>query len=245
VASDHPDYRARPEKQSGAGRPMAMGSQDALGLALRYMIGMSETVGLMSAFYVSSETICKQLGHGLRLLLYALQAHPDGAVHWPTKKEQKVHATVIAEHGKSPLPEGLCSKRVICWVDGFAVCIDKPSDKEVERMWYAHKHQGCVASNLFAFDSRGRIIWFSVNIPGSVNDTEACRPLTSLLLDKARTILNGSALGDVAFKGEASGANEVYLTPATTHLFTTTPTVGEALALGYWVLGKRQSVEVS
>lgn len=245
AASQHPDYCARPEQQRlGRGRPMVMGSQDAIGLALRYMIGMSETVGLMSAFYVSSECVAKKLEEGLDLLLWALQRHPDAFVKWPSKEEQEAYSQVIGEHGADPLPEGLCSKKIIGWVDGFAVRISKPGDKEQERMFYSSKHQGCVISNLIAFSPQGTILWFKVNVPGSINDTDACRGLTGKLRSGSRTIINGAMLGDVAFKGEASGANEVYLTPATTHTFTETNTVGDALTLGYWVLGKRQSVEV-
>jgi hypothetical protein len=244
VASEHPDFRARPDKQLRRGRPMVMGSQDAIGLALRYMIGMSETVGLMSAFFVSSECIAQKLQEGLDMLLWALQRHPDAFVRWPTKEEQEVYSQVIGEHGSDPLPDGLCSKKVMGWVDGFAVRISKPGDKERERMFYSQKHTGCVISNLIAFSPQGTILWYNVNVPGSINDTDACRPLTGLLRDGSRTIINGAMLGDVAFKGEVSGANEVYLTPATTRKFTQTDTVGEALALGFWVLGKRQSVEV-
>ena len=243
VAAAHPDFCARPEDQKTAGRPMVIGSQDAIGLALRYMIGMCETVGLMSAFYASSECVNKALDHGTDLLLWALQRHPDAYVRWPSKEEQEAYNTVIEEHG-DPLPEGLCSKRVFGWVDGFAVPITKPSDKEAERMWYAAKHQRCVASNVFAFTPQGTIMWFRVNVPGSVNDTDACRPLTAKILDEQRTIVHGVVMGDVAFKGDVSGANEAYLTPATTHKCAATTTVGDALTLGYWVLGKRQSVEV-
>jgi len=244
VASQHPDFKARPEDEKKVGRPMVIGSQDAIGLALRYMIGMCETVGLMSAFFASSECVNKALDHGLELLLWALQRHPDAYVRWPTKEEQQVYCTVIKEHGSDALPDDLCSKRVFGWVDGFAVPITKPSDKEAARMWYAAKHQRCVASNVFAFTPQGTIMWFRVNVPGSINDTDACRPLTAKILDEQRTIAHGVVMGDVAFKGEVSGASEAYLTPATVHKCTATTTVGDALALGYWVLGKRQSVEV-
>lgn len=248
IAQAHPDYKGRfvashLGQPRPRGRPMVMGSQDAIGLALRYMIGMSETVGLMSGFYVSSETICSKLNEGLKLLLWALQRHPDAVVRWPTKEEQAVHAAIITSHGSDPLPAGLCAKLPFIWVDGFAVSITKPADKELERMWYAHKHGTTVASNLYAFTPDGLIVWYNVNVPGSVNDTEACKELTAIMLDRARTIDYGVCLGDVAFRGETSGANEVYLTPATTHKFTATTTVGDALTLGYWVLGHRQSVE--
>jgi len=250
IAQAHPDYKGRfvashLGQPHPRGRPMLMGSQDAIGLALRYMIGMSETVGLMSGFYVSSETICAKLHEGLTLLLWALERHPDAAVRWPTKEEQAVYAAVICSHGGDKLPADLCTKLPFVWVDGFAVAISKPADKELERMWFAHKHGTTVASNLFAFTPDGLIAWYNVNVPGSVNDTEACKELTSILHDRSRTIADGVCLGDVAFRGETSGANEVYLTPATTHHFTATTTVGDALTLGYWVLGRRQAVEWS
>lgn len=245
LASKHESYRARPDVVPPGGH-WVMGSQDALGLALRYMVSTDDTIGLMVAFYCSSSLISGKLKEGLTLLWYALQRHPDAYVRFLSKAEQVVHGEVIMSHGKfggNGLSPTLCDYIVFGWVDGFAVPITRPDTKERERMWYACKHQACVASNLVALDSQGLIMWYKVNIPGSINDTDACAELTELLRDPSITVKKGVLMGDAAFgAGAASGAHEAYLSPKT--VIELTASTGDAAALGYWLLARRQAVEV-
>ena len=243
------DYRPRldedgaPIVRAGPGAPLKMGDDDAMGLALRYVFGQSETVGLMCCFFVASETINVKLDRGLEVLDWALRRHPDAKVRWPKLYEQVRDARIIAEHGPDKLPEGLCKKKPFFWVDGMAMRVLPGSNKEVERSMCGTKHKGPHVSCVFAFSPSGVIIWQNINLNGSINDTEAAEPLVKLLHNPSKTIKDGAGLADAAFRGTESGASECFLTPATAHCCTTLDQVGEALALAYWTLGKRQAVE--
>jgi len=252
IARLRSDYRPRmdedgvPVRHPGTrGAPLKMGDDDALGLALRYVFGQSETVGLMCCFYVSSETINVKLDRGLELLDWVLRRHPDAKVLWPTFDEQLRDARIIAEHGPDKLPVGLCKKKLFFWVDGMATRVAAGSNKEAERANCGTKHKGPHVSCVFAFGPSGVIIWHNINLPGSSNDTEAAAPLVALLNDPTKTVEGGAGLADGAFRGTDSGASECFLTPATAFMCTVADEVGEALALAYWALGKRQSVEWS
>ena len=250
IARMRSDYRPRMDKEGvptrlpgTRGAPLKMGDDDAMGLALRYVFGQSETVGLMCCFFVSSETINFKLDRGLEFLDWALRRHPDAKVLWPTLDEQLRDARIIAEHGPDKLPVGLCKKKLFFWVDGMAMRVAAGSNKEVERANCGTKHKGPHVSCVFAFSPSGVIIWHNINLPGSINDTEAAAPLVALLHDPTKTVEGGAGLADAAFFGAESGASECFCTPATAYLCTTTDEVGEALTLAYWTLGKRQSVE--
>ena len=103
IARLRSDYRPRmdedgvPVRHPGTrGAPLKMGDDDALGLALRYVFGQSETVGLMCCFFVASETINVKLDRGLEVLDWALRRHPDAKVRWPKLYEQVRDARIIA-----------------------------------------------------------------------------------------------------------------------------------------------------
>jgi hypothetical protein len=78
--------------------------------------------------------------------------------------------------------------------------------------------------------------------PGSINDTEATKTLTAILLDPAMTIPRHVLLADVAFKGD--GADKAYLTLLSVreHLSPTAPR-GSVHGLSTWLLSKRNAVE--
>jgi hypothetical protein len=112
-------------------------------------------------------------------------------------------------------------------------------------MYYSKKsHMNCI-NCVFAFAPDGTIVWARLNVPGSMNDTEACRPLTAVIQDPTMTLPFYVSFGDVAFKGEtADGSTPAYLTPATAaDLVNNKENVHHRLALTYWVLRKRQAIE--
>jgi hypothetical protein len=241
----HPrmDEDGAPLPREGAGAPLKMGDDDAMGLALRYVFGQSETVGLMCCFFVSSESINKKLDRGLEILDWALRRHPDAKIRWPSFEEQLRDARIIAEHGPDTLPKGICNKTIFFWVDGMAMRVAPGSNKEVERSMCGTKHKGPHVSCIFAFSPSGVIIWQNINLPGAINDTEGAEPLVKLVLDPSKTIAGGAGLGDAAFRGTESGATECFVGPSTAYHCTTVEHVGHALALACWTLRHRQSVE--
>ena len=78
--------------------------------------------------------------------------------------------------------------------------------------------------------------------PGSINDTEATKTLTAILLDPSKTIPRHLLLADVAFKGD--GAEKAYLTLLSVkdHL-NPSAQKGSVHRLSTWLLSKRNAVE--
>ena len=151
LARAHPEFVDREDYSSDAYAPpgasgkrkrggqRVMGGVDAMGLACRYIFGMSETVGLMSSFFVSTTTISDSLALGRKLLLFALRLHPDAEVRWPSIEEQKKFARLIAQNGSNHLPAGLADCHPFIWVDGVCYPTKKTGIAEVDRMMYSGK----------------------------------------------------------------------------------------------------------
>ena len=254
IARSHPEYVERLEGR--VGRPRKMGSMDDIGLALRYIFGMSESVGLMSAFFVSSSTIQKSLEKGLELLLYSLDRHEQAAVLWPSFQEQIAAAHAIASAGGDVLPEGLSSvKPFICENVSsrtrLLLCTLLPHHRRRQsHLRYAWTR---IPTSLFFTLLCAGVdgTYFQVPKSGSWN-----KEIERMYYSKkshmncincvfALTLPFYVSFGDVAFKGEtADGSTPAYLTPATAaDLVNNKEDVRHRLALTYWVLRKRQAIE--
>lgn len=159
LARGHPEFVDRDDYAGDAYAPpgasgkrkrggqRVMGGVDAMGLACRYIFGMSETVGLMSSFFVTTTTISDNLALGRKLLLYALRLHPDAEVRWPTLEEQKQFARLIAQNGCNQLPDGLADCFPFIWVDGVCYPTKKTGIPEIDRMMFSgKKHIGPLSS---------------------------------------------------------------------------------------------------
>lgn len=192
--------------QSDRGRPSILNCIDVVGITLRWLHGISDIVGIHTAFGISKPTAYRYLDVGVRCLLEALRHHPYAVVAWPAAEQIAHYALQILNKGaragfrKNKWPRGL---RCIpfAWIDGSIFLIPKPYHFFKQSRYYSGKHKAHCINCIFVFAPDGSILYYKINAPGSYHDLKVAESfIYNFLQDPEVTPRGYGVFGDVGFR---------------------------------------------
>ncbi|GLE03372.1 hypothetical protein PINS_up012262 [Pythium insidiosum] len=169
----------------------SLSAAGALGLILQYLNSTMPEYSLHQIFAITP-TVCSRY---LELVMDILQRHlrslPEYIIAWPSNEETfKDYASMIELRHPS-------LENAFCFVDGLNIPVATSLHENVQNAYYNGWTCSHYCSCVFAFAPNGRIIFASLNAPGSWHDATIARDLYSKLLD--RTPENYFAIADTAF----------------------------------------------
>jgi hypothetical protein len=109
-------------------------------------------------------TLCSRvLNKMLKLVVKKLKRHPLASIRFPNAEQLEYYAQLI--HSREPVVDD-----VIGFMDGMSLTSECTSEPVVQNSIYSGYHSETMVNNLFAYGPDGRVIFCTINFPGSWHD---------------------------------------------------------------------------
>lgn len=154
-------------RTANQGRPRTLGADACLGLVLSWYRTRGSCFVLCILFGITASVCHLFLRFGRRILVRILKKDSLARVTPPDDEEVKFLQRIIAE--KYPLLSD-----VYAVADGLKLLLQQSGDSVIQNMFYngwTHDHY---VSNIFVFAPNGLIIFYAINAPGSMHDSQIC-----------------------------------------------------------------------
>ena len=156
---------------AGRGRPCLLDNSDQVGLFLLFLNSKMSYKHLCMIFGVCPSAVSEIIEKMLTLVNRRLRRHPAARICFPSQDAMMVQ---YAEITSSPEP---LVNNIIDFVDGVSILVQCPEDEDIQNAYYNGYYHDTMINNVFAFAPTGKIIYASINCPGSWHDSNICSSL--------------------------------------------------------------------
>ena len=147
------------------GRRRLLSAPKSLAIVLTFMRTECPRHLLSLLHGITSTCFDRNLRLAKKLLKHVLKSRRDAVCAWP-QSQQEVDS--LAELVQARFPH---CPRIWGFVDGMKLRMDKPSDSEVQRLWYSQYKKYHCTSNIFLFCADGLIANYAVGAYGRASDS--------------------------------------------------------------------------
>jgi hypothetical protein len=159
---------------NSGGRPQRLSPEEGLALTLMYMRNDCAYDPLSLLAGAGPTITCRAVNAGLKALLATLHLMPEADVTFPDHAKQAEYAALVTQR----LPH---LKGCFGFVDGLAVTVQRSGNLLKQNAYYSgYKSQNKI-TNVYVFAPDGKVIYESVNHPGSWADSSAFESLMSII----------------------------------------------------------------
>lgn len=181
------------DRNSKVGRKRLLNTLDELGMYLHFTNSTMKLKTICQLFGVTPSTASVAIKRIRRRVCRRLLGDPDCCIRWPTPAEQEHFSRLIQQR------EPLLPDQLFGFVDGCSFPCATADDADVQNAYYNGWKSGTYVNNVFVFSPTGKIIFASINAPGSWHDAALCGDLYELLLDETKTTEGLAIVADTAF----------------------------------------------
>lgn len=154
------------EPANGGGRPQRLSTKEALAATLLYMRNECTYDPISILAGAGPAVTCRVINAGLVALLATLNLIPDAEVVFPNHAKQAMYAALVRRRLRR-------LRGCFAFVDGLAITVQRAGCPTKQNEYYSgYKAQNKI-TNVFIFAPDGRVIYESVNHPGSWADSSA------------------------------------------------------------------------
>jgi len=151
------------QQRTGQGRPKLMDPNAELGLFL-FFIGSTMGYKHLCLIFDFTPTVCSRvMNKMLKLVVKKLKRHPLARVKFPNAEQMEYYAQLI--HEQEPAVDD-----VIGFMDGVSLTSECTSEPVVQNFMYSGYRSDTIVNNLLAYGPDGRVIFCTINFPGSWHD---------------------------------------------------------------------------
>jgi hypothetical protein len=160
------------------GRPEILDNKGKLGLFLLYVTSRMEVKHLCLIFGVPPTTCIRYINKMMKLIVKKLKNNAISRIRFPQNDEEKQYYASLIERREPSI------KNCIGFVDGLSVACQCSSEiTEQNKDYNGYKHDTSV-NNVLAFAPTGKVIFASLNFPGSWHDSTVCAALINEVIER-------------------------------------------------------------
>jgi hypothetical protein len=159
------------------GRKHTLNCFARLGLLLFFVGSRVQIKYLCMLFGAVSSIIDRDIKEMIRRVIETLRAHPAAMIKFPNVEEMTRYAELVRR--REPYVRG-----VIGFLDGLSLPIQCSSDEDEQNAFYNGYYHDTAVNNIFLFSPLGKILFASINCPGSWHDSVVAAPLIELCITK-------------------------------------------------------------
>jgi len=162
---------------SKRGRPGLLDRNGQLGLLLLYLNSRMVLKHLCVMFGIVPSSCSDYLDKTMENVIRVLCRHPQAQIKFPSVEEMRRLALMVK--GRDPHVSN-----VIGFIDGLSLATKCSSIPEIQNAFYNGYHSDTTINNVFCFSPEGKVIYCSLNNPGSYHDTKCCAKFIGEYEDK-------------------------------------------------------------
>ncbi len=181
------------EVENCLGRHRILNSRDKLGMYLHYLNSSMKYKSLSQLFGVTAAIVSRTIAEIRKLMCKKLVNDVDCRVEWPSFQQQRDLYQLILQR------EPTLHVEAFGFIDGCSFPCSTHSSVDEQNAYYNGWKSGTFVNNVFVFSPEGRIIFASINAPGSWHDAALCGDLFSILLNNQLTLESMGVIADTAF----------------------------------------------
>jgi len=152
------------DESNSRGRPHKLDTHAQLGMYLHFLNSTMRQKTLAQLFGVTNPTVSRILRRLIVLVPRKLRRNAKCRVEWPSTDKMAQLSRLVSRR----MP-GLTN--IFGFVDGLSVPCQTSTDQFEQNAYYNGWKAGTFVSNIFVFSTEGKIVFASLNCPGSWHDS--------------------------------------------------------------------------